>query len=512
MSLKYMTKLLFPVGRLWEEPGDSPLRTAVAQTIMLVEAHPKVLRWIDEELDKHGKDKKVMRVLDKRWLRERNQRRLALTLGKQEPLRAEDLHLMGGRKRTPAVMVLFAMCWQALTGGFKSQAAMLLLKESATIRVVSHQLGINVPSASTLWELISAVSPETLARIAELQVSWLGQDDSKGFEKIYGDSTAVAANSAWPVESDLLFKVPQRIVRLLDKDQTLWRKGGNAHRQARSLAKKLREMKQLVTRLDLLPKGRKNSKAQLKDHYHQLLKLARRMKSTLTSLLRWWANALKQLDELPSKHLARNNRLRQAQQDLDLLDKLIDQTHQRVIQQAKVAAADKVLSVSDSDASLIVKGNREATFGYKPQLARDSRGYVVALLVPRGNASDSAMMIPLVEKSCSNTRVVPKVASFDDGYTSFANYQFLLDMRVQVPSFSGSKARKVIPEQDYNSIKFLRARMERSRVESTMHQVKSAVNFGRLSRRGLQAVTSELLAKIITMNLLIRARLPALAA
>src|SRR4029077_1410629 len=48
----------------------------------------------------------------------------------------------------------------------------------------------------------------------------------------------------------------------------------------------------------------------------------------------------------------------------------LDVCERRVMEQEKVPVADKIISLSDSDASFIVKGGWNAEVGYRPQLAR----------------------------------------------------------------------------------------------------------------------------------------------
>jgi hypothetical protein len=42
----------------------------------------------------------------------------------------------------------------------------------------------------------------------------------------------------------------------------------------------------------------------------------------------------------------------------------------RIMEQEKVPMAEKIVSLSDSDASFIVKGGWNSVVGYRPQLAR----------------------------------------------------------------------------------------------------------------------------------------------
>ena len=55
----------------------------------------------------------------------------------------------------------------------------------------------------------------------------------------------------------------------------------------------------------------------------------------------------------------------------------------------KVDIKDKIVSLSDEDASMIVKGQRDPVVGYKPQIGRSENGFITAIIVPEGNASDS---------------------------------------------------------------------------------------------------------------------------
>ena len=88
------------------------------------------------------------------------------------------------------------------------------------------------------------------------------------------------------------------------------------------------------------------------------------------------------------------------QTDVTSLRQVIANCEARVLRKEKVAAQDKVLSVSDADAAFIVKGERDPVVGYKPQLARSRQGFVTGLLVPQGNASDSDSSCRCLRPSC----------------------------------------------------------------------------------------------------------------
>lgn len=161
-----------------------------------------------------------------------------------------------------------------------------------------------------------------------------------------------------------------------------------------------------------------------------------------------------------------------------------------------------MLSISDPDASFIKKGNRELVFGYKPQLARSREGFVGALIVPVGNASDKKMLEETVCEWMHRTKVVPTLVSTDDGYTSKEGRWNLKGWGVKEVSFSGSKGKKITDDQTWRNQTHREARRQRAAVESTIFTVKDRYEFGELSRSGIEAVRAELLEDVIAYNFL----------
>ena len=64
----------------------------------------------------------------------------------------------------------------------------------------------------------------------------------------------------------------------------------------------------------------------------------------------------------------------------------------------RVPVAEKIISLSDSDASFIVKGGWNTVVGYRSQLARSGSGFVTALVSPKGNAADSRHLLARVKE------------------------------------------------------------------------------------------------------------------
>jgi len=60
-------------------------------------------------------------------------------------------------------------------------------------------------------------------------------------------------------------------------------------------------------------------------------------------------------------------------EDLAALEQGANVCERRMMEQEKVPVAEKIISLSDSDASFIVKGGWNSEVGYRPQLARSGR-------------------------------------------------------------------------------------------------------------------------------------------
>jgi len=186
----------------------------------------------------------------------------------------------------------------------------------------------------------------------------------------------------------------------------------------------------------------------------------------------------------------------------DLLDavKTLEQSEQRVEENIGTKARERVLSVADRSAAFIAKGEREPTIGYKPQLARSGQGFVTALIVESGNGSDSKALVPMVQRCIEKTGIIPESVSVDDGYASASGVEKVGDLGVAQVSVSGAKGKKLLEEKLWDDPVYTQLRADRSAVESLMYVLKYSYEFGRMGRRGLEAVQSEMVEKILAYN------------
>jgi hypothetical protein len=234
--------------------------------------------------------------------------------------------------------------------------------------------------------------------------------------------------------------------------------------------------------------------------YRKLMKAARKALKRMSQAHERAGAKFEAMDVIPSQRRRVKELMDNIASDLQDLGQTIRNADKRINHEIQIPVDQKVLSLVDDDASMIVKGERATVVGYKPQLGRSENGFVVSILVPVGNAADSGQLRPIVDAAIARTGILPISLSFDDGYTNKADRDHFLTAGVKVVSFSGSKGKNLIPAEEYESEAYRSSRNDRSAVESLMFCVKHNHGFDRLMRRGIESVRSELLEKIIAYN------------
>jgi len=483
-----------PVPMLLLSPPDSELLAFLSEADRLVQREPHILHLIEQDLDLHGKRKKALRLQDAEWTEARSLGLPGLDLAAAH-VPAQHLRLETGRPRTPSYVVYMFLVGRGYLGGFKSSDATGLLQESTTLTVFLANMGLNMPGASTLNELVNAVSNETREYILDAQLRAVLGEGWDDFTRLLQDSTAVEGNTQWPKDSQLMVDL---VARALRRGAQLDR-FGLQNIEAPRVTKLLGKMVSLHKRISM-GTGRVDSRRERARTYRELLRLARRAMALLEPHVGGAEQALASLDVLPSLRQRAERLVCWLRADMQSLQRVVDCCEARVVHERKVPVQEKVLSVSDADVGFIAKGGREPVVGYKPQLGRSGAGFVVGLILPQGNAADSGQLVPMFEQVVARTGVVPTEVSVDDGYASRAGREHLKAHGVEVMSISGSKGKHITPPEEWDDLDHVAARDGRSAVESLMFTIKHRFDFGRVARRGLHNVRAEMLEKVLAYN------------
>ena len=494
---------LAPVASLFLCPATSEIHTFLVEFQLLVARAPELVHLVEADLDEHALKKKAIRVADADWSRSLT---LVLTdfVETAKPCEKVRTRLGQGRPRTSGHIVLLMVLLRGRLGsGFKAETTDTLLRESVTFQVYLNNIGVRMPRASTLTELVNAVSDETRSRIHDAQIAQIKTDGLDDFTAIIQDSTAVESNTVWPTDSGVTVALMARLDRGIEQLAnhglpTSHSKHSNKRRRALAKSRRLARDIDLASGKDaVLPRKRK---------YMRLLAYGA---STLAEIRRAQVAiqaGRSQLVRCPSELISIDKVLAQFESDATKLAQVLVNCEGRIRHNRKISATERIVSISDPDAALIVKGQRDTIVGYKSQLARSRNGFIVGLGLPAGNAADSRQFLPMIDEVMARTGVIPSLVSVDDGYASKANVAGARARGIDVISISGSKGRALTSDADWVSDSYAMARNQRSAVESSIFTLKEGFNFGRPARRGHARVYAELLEKVLAHNLCVAAR------
>jgi len=475
--------------------SETEFEKYLSEAHQLSQREPEILHKIEQDLKKDARKKKKKRLEDKQWEESQNQLLPYTEEIESKEIEPEELKLQTGRNRmSPEVVFLFLMI-RGYLGGIKSQAAQTFLQESLTLHLFLTNRRLKMPGMSTIVENINAVSNETRQFIFDAQIRMIIHEKLEDFDVFKLDSTAVAGNTSWPTDSDILTRLVERFYHRgcsLDKF-------GIARIQERNFAFIIKEMKTYSKNI-AFETGKKDSEKKRKKHYKELLKKAQSAHDKFVKEMEKVEANAQEANLIPSLKTRLIRLVEMMNEDLSNLRWVMDYCYKRVFEKKSTSSTEKVLSLSDKSAAFIEKGAREPVIGYRPQVGRSGKGFVSTLIVPEGNAADSGQLDPALEEHFRCTRVIPNEVSTDDGYANQDVREKWMEKGVKVFSINGAKGKKITPIEEWESEIYLESRNGRSAAESLIFHLKHSFHFGHVMRRGIQNVRAELLEKVLAYN------------
>jgi len=483
-----------PVGNLFLVVPNTEFTDYCIEVDKLWNYEPRIAKAIEYDLDQYAKEKKRIRLLDKEW-EFRDQVNIPTIELNSEVPPAVELGLKTGRPRMSSYIVLMFMMGRGYYGGIKSCASSVFAGESRTLNILLQNKGIKMPSANCVYDNINAVSNETREFIQDAQIRMIIDEKLDNFKNLTIDSTGVEGNVCYPRDSVLICQLLKRTFHI---GMNL-NKFGLTNIRQRSFARIIKLIDRLSKTINM-EAGKPKSAKKRRKHYRKLLKL-------LLEALRLFDEEMIRIDEQMKSAIVEpsvcgrvERFLKIMKDDIENMKIIYRYCYKRIFEKESTPSKEKVISTSDKDAAYIQKGNREATIGYKPQLGRSENGFVSSIIVPLGNASDSGQLENVIKDSIKRTGVIPDIISADDGYVNTAVRNKYQEQGVRIFSFSGSKGKRILSEEDWINEEYLQARNDRSSVESLMYTIKFGFDFDRVVRRGITNVRAELLEKVLAYN------------
>ncbi|MDX8529128.1 ISNCY family transposase [Mesorhizobium sp. MSK_1335] len=402
---------------------------------------------------------------------------------------AHDLVRVGvkatGRRGLPAEAVLrCALLKQYRQLSYQELA--FHLEDSASFRAFARLPLSWSPQKSVLQKTVSAIRPETWEQINRILLSSARQAKIEDGAIVRLDSTVTSALMHEPSDSSLLWDAVRIMVRLLKKADALIGGTGLEWRDHCRAAKK-RARKIQFTR------GRPN-RVQL---YHELIAITR---ATLAYLEQ--ASERLAVASTPSIALWQI----QVRHYRPLVERIIRQSERRVLAGEPVPASEKLVSLFEEHADIIVKGSRDTEYGHKLNLTTGRSGMILDLVIEAGNPADSERLLPMLERHVDIWGQAPRQAAADGGFATRANLAAAKAWGVSDMAFH-KKAGLRIEDMVRSKWVYRKLRNFRAGIEAGISCLKRAYGLARCTWRGLDHFKTYIWSSVVAFNLVIFTRL-----
>ena len=341
------------------------------------------------------------------------------------------------------------------------------------------------PKKSALQGTISAIRAETWEAINRTLLISARQEKVEAGKVVRLDSTVAAALIHEPSDSSLLWDGVRVLVRLLKTADALV--GGLEWRNHQRAAKKrARAIEYARDRLKRVP------------HYRELIKLTR-------TTLAYADQATTQLWRAADPMAAA---LWQAEfhHYRPLIERIIAQTERRVLHGEAVAANEKIVSLFEPHADIIVKGGRDIQYGHKLNLTAGRSGLILDLVIEAGNPADSERFLPMLERHIAFYGGAPRQTAADGGFASRNNLAQAKALGVHDVAFHKKAGLRVMDMVKSNWV-YRKLRNFRAGIESDISCLKRAYGLARCIWRGLDHFAAYVWSSVVAYNLSIFARL-----
>jgi hypothetical protein len=407
------------------------------------------LEQIDALLRTSGAEEDfVQRALD-RWCPQ----------GSPEPTALEQLKFQGRSRRALRCTLLRTLLQEDYRGFSCQLAGNPLFHWFCGIDTLDL---VRVPSKSEVHRFADWLPVESMRQVIDGMLKGalekpqqLGLKEALDLEEYFVDSTCVKANIHFPVDWVLL----RDGVRTLMKATTLIRKAGLRGRmeEPEEFLRRINRLSIEMTQKGPSPQGKKERKRVLRRMKHLVGVVrghARRHRDLLDQ--QWeqteWTRA--QAEQI----------LRRIDGVLELLPRAQKQAHERIIGERQVPNAEKILSLYDPDARVIVRGKAgaEVEFGNTVLIGENRQGVILDYAIFRESApGDSQTLFESLHRVWDMAgRRVGAVAT-DRGFASATNSEALQDS----PTFDATCPRN--PAQLKEKMKDPKfARMQRRRAQT----------------------------------------------
>ena len=360
------------------------------------------------------------------------------------------------------------------------------LEDSASFRAFARLPWSWSPQKSVLQKTISAVRPETWEQVNRALLLGARQAKLEDGVVVRLDSTVTSALMHEPSDSSLLWDAVRVMVRLLKQADALVGGAGSPwHDHCRAAKKRAHKIQ--------FTRGRPN-RVQL---YRELIVITR---ATLAYLKQ--ASERLAVASTPSIALWQI----QVRHYRPLVERIVRQSERRVLAGEPVPASEKLVSLFEEHADIIVKGSRDTEYGHKLNLTTGRSGMILDLVIEAGNPADSDRLRPMLERHIGIWGQVPRQAAADGGFATRNNLATAKAWGVSDMAFH-KKAGLRIEDMVRSKWVYRKLRNFRAGIEAGISCLKRAYGLARCTWRGLDHFKTYVWSSIVAYNLVLFTRL-----
>lgn len=359
------------------------------------------------------------------------------------------------------------------------------ISDSERFRCFTRFFDQVTPSASALQENIKKLSAQTWQEINQLLLKYASEKGIEDGNVARIDATGVETNIHHPSDSSQLWDCVRVLTRLMcsisAKVPGLWDFHDHT-RKAKKLGLAIQNAKSKDKRVAL---------------YSELLSLT-------SKTLGYARNVLDQLSSMATTSLEAKLTVDVTKAELasyiELTEKVIDVCRRRVLEDEKVPAEEKVVSIFEEHTDIIEKGNRETIFGHKISLTGGESNMILDCIIEPGNPGDATLFPTAIDNHINLYGRAPEQVAADSGFKSEANAEYAKGKGVQDICFT-SQPRVTILEWVRSLRIFKKLRNFRAGIEGCISTLKRVLGLDRCTWQGFDSFCSYVWLSIVSFNL-----------
>ena len=391
-----------------------------------------------------------------------------------------------GRPGLTGEQTLRLLIVRQLTGWTYAELA-FHLADSMTYRAFCRVSAlVTPPSKSALAATLRRVSAGTLAALNDQLVTSAAARAVERGRTVRMDATVVPVAIHPPTDSSLLLDAVRVLDRLLQ----------HAERAAGFTAYH-RHLKRAKRRALAIPHLAPRQVTRRRACYRDLLQLTEATTTYATC-------ALAHLECLPAT-AARDRVRTQLRTFLPRVAQVIDQTTRRVLHDEAVPADEKLVSLFDAHADVLVKDRRDTYYGHKIFLTTGASGLILDCAIPKGNPGDVTWTVPLVRRQQRLFGHAPRQATFDGAFASTQNLTDCKALGVADVCFAKKRGLAVL-DMVRSQWVYDKLRRFRAGIEAGISLLKRVFGLARCVWKGAMGFHAYVRTAVLAANLLLLAR------